>query len=226
MVFVVSIILVIISYLAGSIPFGLLIVKLKTGLDIRNVESGRTGGTNAMRAAGFWVGIFTIILDSMKTACMVWVARWLAPGNIWMEVISPVMAVIGHNYSIFLLEPKTSGGFRLRGGAGGAATVGGALGLYPFSIIIILPITLLIWFGIGYASLATMSSAILSIILFSILSKLGVCPWQYIFYGVFTLLILLWALRPNIHRLINGTERLIGWRARHKKNQRTRNTTK
>ena len=47
----------VIGYIIGSIPFGLLIVKLKTGKDIRDVESGRTGGTNAMRAAGFWAGI-------------------------------------------------------------------------------------------------------------------------------------------------------------------------
>ncbi|MBK8428740.1 MAG: glycerol-3-phosphate acyltransferase [Lewinellaceae bacterium] len=45
------------AYVFGSIPFGLLIVKLKTGKDIREVESGRTGGTNAMRAAGFWGGV-------------------------------------------------------------------------------------------------------------------------------------------------------------------------
>jgi len=51
------------SYLLGSVPFGLIIVKLTTGKDIRQIESGRTGGTNAMRAAGFWVGFSTAMLD-------------------------------------------------------------------------------------------------------------------------------------------------------------------
>ena len=50
------------SYLLGSIPFGLILVRLKTGQDIRGIQSGRTGGTNAMRAAGFWVGLGWIIL--------------------------------------------------------------------------------------------------------------------------------------------------------------------
>jgi len=215
--FKIPFIVILISYFIGSIPFGLLIVKIKTGRDIRYIESGRTGGTNAMRAGGLSAGIFTVILDAIKSAAMVWLARWLAPGNSWLEVLSPTVAVIGHNYSIFLLERKPAGGYRFRGGAGGATTVGGAIGLWHYSVLIILPITLLIWFGVGYASLATISSSLLSLILFSILAKLGICPWQYILYGVFTLIILLWALRPNIKRLIDGNERLIGWRAHHQK---------
>ena len=58
--------IILLAYLFGSIPFGLLIVKLKTGKDIREVESGRTGGTNAMRAAGFWAGFATAMLDILK----------------------------------------------------------------------------------------------------------------------------------------------------------------
>ncbi len=53
----VPMLVLLVSYLSGSIPFGLLIVKLRTGKDIRQVESGRTGGTNAMRAAGVWAGL-------------------------------------------------------------------------------------------------------------------------------------------------------------------------
>lgn len=56
----------ILAYLIGSIPFGLIIVKLSTGKDIRSVESGRTGGTNAMRAAGVWAGVATAIFDTLK----------------------------------------------------------------------------------------------------------------------------------------------------------------
>ncbi len=62
------------GYLIGSIPFGMLIVKSKTGKDIRQVESGRTGGTNAVRAAGFWAGLLTAILDIAKGAASVWLA--------------------------------------------------------------------------------------------------------------------------------------------------------
>ncbi len=59
---------VFLGYIIGSIPFGLLIVKSKTGKDIRTIESGRTGGTNAVRAAGFGAGLLTAILDILKGA--------------------------------------------------------------------------------------------------------------------------------------------------------------
>jgi len=125
----------ILSYIIGSIPFGLVIVRLKTGKDIRKIESGRTGGTNAMRAAGFWAGAATTILDFLKAACAVWIARLVLPGNLWLEVLAPVAAVIGHNYSIFLPDRDENGRFRLRGGAGGASSAGGAFGpsgiVYP-----------------------------------------------------------------------------------------------
>jgi glycerol-3-phosphate acyltransferase PlsY len=94
--------IIFLAYLFGSIPFGLLIVKLKTGKDIREVESGRTGGTNAMRAAGFWAGFFTAMLDILKGAGAVWVTAWLTPDSHWAHVVAPLAAIIGHNYSIFL----------------------------------------------------------------------------------------------------------------------------
>jgi glycerol-3-phosphate acyltransferase PlsY len=221
---IVSILLVsfvlIVSYVLGAIPFGLVIVWFKTGKDVRKVESGRTGGTNAMRAAGFWAGALTATLDFLKAAVVVWLARWLDPGNVWLEVLAPVAAVLGHNYSIFLIERKDSGGIRLRGGAGGAPSSGGAFGLWPPSFLIILPTGLLLLFGIGYASIATMSVPLIASIIFAYRAWIGASPWQYILYGVLTEIVLIWALRPNIQRLFNGTERVVGWRARRKKDAR------
>ena len=75
----------VVSYLLGSIPFGLIVVWLINGKDIRRVASGRTGGTNAMRAAGVVAGIATGILDGLKGASAVWLARGLLPGNHWIE---------------------------------------------------------------------------------------------------------------------------------------------
>src|SRR5512136_3382943 len=89
------------AYLFGSIPFGLIVVKLMTGKDVRTVASGRTGGTNAMRAAGPWAGVLTAILDIFKAAATAWLAQWLTP-NVWIHMLAPIAAVIGHNHSIFL----------------------------------------------------------------------------------------------------------------------------
>ncbi|MEJ2759236.1 MAG: glycerol-3-phosphate acyltransferase [Anaerolineales bacterium] len=71
--------MIIVAYLIGSIPFGYLIVKLSTGKDIRTIQSGRTGTTNSMRAAGFFAGLATIILDVTKGAVAVVLARQLPP---------------------------------------------------------------------------------------------------------------------------------------------------
>src|SRR6187431_2407328 len=117
---------IVLGYILGSIPFGLLIVKLKTGKDIRTVESGRTGGTNAARAAGFGAGLLTAIMDILKGAAAVWVAEYLDPANHVIHVLAPVFAILGHNYSFFLLERDANGKLKFRGGAGGAPALGGA----------------------------------------------------------------------------------------------------
>lgn len=206
--------ILLLSYLIGSIPSGLILVRLFSGRDIRTVESGRTGGTNAFRAAGPWAGILTTVLDFLKAAATVWLARFLAPGNYWLEILAPVCAILGHNYSIFLVERNEQGRIRLRGGAGGAPTVGGAFGLWPPSILFVLPLLALIYFGIGYASVTTLSAALLIALLFAYKALNSGFPWQYVLYGVLAEMLVAWALRPNIRRLIEGRERLVGWRAR------------
>jgi len=207
---VLDLVAVVLAYVIGSIPFGLVIVKLKTGKDIREVESGRTGGTNALRAAGFWAGIGTALLDILKGAVAVWLARWISPQQDWLHVIAPLAAILGHNYSIFLAERDANGKFRLRGGAGGAPSVGGAWGLYPSSLLIILPLGMLVFFTIGIASVTTMAVALFAIIVFAVYAAQGVLPWWYVLYGVGAELLLIWALRPNIKKLLAGQERVVG----------------
>jgi acyl phosphate:glycerol-3-phosphate acyltransferase len=210
------------GYLIGSIPFGWIVVKLSTGRDIRSIESGRTGGTNAMRAAGFLAGLLTAVLDIGKGILAVWVARWLSPETLpfrdWLLVGVAIMVIIGHNYSIYLAERNAlTGRFRLRGGAGGAVCFGGALGLWAPVGLFVFPLAAAVWFFIGYASITTMSIAFFTIIIFAWKALQGNLPWQYILYGVVAEVILIWALRPNIERLKKGTERLHGFRVWVKK---------
>ena len=215
--------ILLLAYLFGSIPFGLLIVKLKTGKDIREVESGRTGGTNAMRAAGFWAGVATALLDIMKGFGSVWVARYVTPDH-WVHVVAPLAAIIGHNYSIFLPVKDENGKWTgLSGGAGGAPSVGGAMGLWPASIFIIFPLGALTFFTIGIASVTTMAVALFATIIFAVRASQGLMPWMDIWYGVGAEILLMWALRPNLKKLFEGNERIVkyslhGWlRARKEK---------
>jgi glycerol-3-phosphate acyltransferase PlsY len=219
--------LVLLGYLLGSIPSGLIIVKLKTGKDIRLVESGRTGGTNAMRAAGFWAGLSTALFDILKSTLAVWLAQWLSPDNQWVHILAPIAAILGHNYSIYLPERDEKGRIlRLRGGAGGAPALGGAIGLWPPSVFIVLPLGALVFFSMGYASVTTLSVAFFAIVVFGTRLVMGVpgANWADVFYGIVAGALLTWALKPNIKKLLNGTERVVSislhGRIKAKKDQR------
>jgi len=216
MLVVVYIVVIVCAYLLGSVPSGLFIVKLSTGKDIRKVASGRTGGTNAMRAAGFWAGLGTAIFDVLKGAMSVWLARGLVPDAMWLQILAPVLAIVGHNYSIFLVERGEKGGIRFRGGAGGAPATGGAFALWLPSLLFIAPLVGLILYFVGYASIATISVAVVITLIFLIRAWVGASPWEYIIYGLLAGVVLVWSLRPNIRRLFNGTERVVGYRAKHR----------
>jgi glycerol-3-phosphate acyltransferase PlsY len=211
------ILILVLSYLLGSLPTGVILVKLINGKDVRLVESGRTGGTNVMRAAGFWAGLGTAVFDMLKSAGAVWLAESFFPGQYWLYIAAPLLAVLGHNYSVFLVERSGQGRWRLRGGAGGAPTIGGAFGLWPISIFIIVPLGAVLLYFLGYASVATLSIALIATLIFAYRAWVGASPWIFLLYGTLAEVILIWALRPNIKRLFEGTERIVGYRARNKK---------
>jgi glycerol-3-phosphate acyltransferase PlsY len=205
----------VLAYFIGSIPFGLIIVKVSTGKDVRFVESGRTGGTNAARAAGYWAGLATGVLDVIKGFSVVKLGHWLVSGSHpWIEVLAPLIAILGHNYSIFLIRRDENGWLKFHGGAGGATCLGGSTGLWFPSLWFIVPIGALIYYFVGYASITTLSIAFVSIIIFAYRAWLGLNPWQYAVYGLLATGLLGWSLRPNIKRLVHGNERVVGLRAR------------
>ena len=207
---------VILGYVIGSIPFGLLIVKMKTGKDIRTIESGRTGGTNAVRAAGFGAGLLTAVLDVLKGAASVWLARTLVPDMPLFHVLAPIGAILGHNYSLFLISRDENGKLRFHGGAGGAPALGGAMGLWLPIFPIVLAAGALIWFTLGIASITTMAIGLVVTVVFAVYSRFGFLEPINIWYGVIAELLLIWALRPNIKKLLAGKERVVkfslnGW---------------
>ena len=109
------IIIVVIAYLLGSIPFGLIISKLKSGVDVRKYGSGKTGATNVMRITGTKLGILTLVLDVVKAAGAVTLATVIIDGEsgvltiggasvYWQhvaQVVAGLAAVIGHNWPVF-----------------------------------------------------------------------------------------------------------------------------
>jgi acyl phosphate:glycerol-3-phosphate acyltransferase len=199
---VVNIIIVIVGYLLGSIPMGLLAVRVTTGRDVRNIGSGRIGGTNVMRAAGPWIALASGLGDVAKGFLAVQLARTFG-GAPLVEALAGVAAVLGHNYSIFI-------GFR--GGAGTAPTLGSAFGLWPGYGITLLVVGAIVIVVTRYASLGSIIAGLLlpAFILLRIW-QVGE-PWAYLIYGICVPGLTLWALRPNIQRLLAGEERKVTWR--------------
>ena len=185
------------AYLLGSIPCGLLLVRLTTGKDVREVGSGRIGGTNVLRAAGLWIALLSVLSDFGKGMVAVWLARAFV-GIPAIEALAGLLAVIGHNYSIFI-------GFK--GGAGTMTTIGGAIALWPWNGPILMGLGILIIAVTRYASVASITIALLLPTIYALLAWLGDAPWAYLIHGLGTMALTLWALRPNIQRLRDGRER-------------------
>ncbi len=187
------------GYLLGSIPVGFLVVRVSRGLDVRQVGSGRTGGTNVLRAAGWGAAVATGLGDALKGAAAVWVARALE-GPPLLQALAGLAAVVGHNYSLFL---------SLRGGAGTATSIGGAIALWPTGGLLAIPVLLAAAFLSRHASVGSISVAVFLPIAFAVGAARGVVPWAYEAHSLLTSALTLWALRPNIRRLLRGEERRI-----------------
>ena len=204
MVTLLSVIVIVSGYLLGSIPVGLLVVRAVTGKDIREVGSGRIGGTNVLRVAGPWVALLTSLSDVAKGLLAVYLAREIV-GTPVVEALAGLAAVVGHNYSVFI-------GFK--GGAGTATTIGGAIGLWPWNGAVLIIVGAAVVTATRYASLGSIVIALLLPIILTLRAWLAGAPWVYLIHGLGTAALTLWALRPNIRRLREGNERQVTLRKR------------
>lgn len=215
----------VIGYLWGSIPFGKYYVKWFTGQDLQQIGSGRTGGTNSMRAAGFKVGFLTAMSDVAKGALGLLFARWLLGGSVtpellpWLEVVAGIATVIGHNWSIFA-------GFK--GGAGTGPNVGWATAIWWPIFPLAFTIMIAMIFLLGYASVGSMTMGLIIPAIFIWLYINGTISGTvaYIVGGLITAAIVAFALRKNFVRLVRGEERLVGLRARLKQRREARSEQK
>src|SRR5436305_11530024 len=113
------------AYLLGAIPFGYLLVKWKTGGDVRRAGSGNIGATNVLRTSGRLAGIATLLLDIAKGYFAVWLAaRWTGSNPLWMS-LAALAVMAGHAYPVFL---------RFHGGKAVASAVGAFLCLTPWAL--------------------------------------------------------------------------------------------
>ncbi len=208
----------VLGYLLGSIPVGVVVTRL-FGVDIRTVGSGRTGTTNAWRAAGLKAAIPTLLGDALKGAIAIWLVAWLyglvfpEPSVMtldeantrlavsqWAAALAGGFAIIGHNWSVFL-------GFK--GGAGGITSAATTMALFPLvGAIVWIVGAFLIWWS-RMASVGTFAVGVTAFAAFLMLAVNGTAPWAYVVYGIIALLSVVIALRPNREKLAKGEERVI-----------------
>jgi len=187
-----AVVVILVAYVAGSIPTGVLLGRA-AGVDVRREGSGNIGATNVARTAGRTLGILTLIGDALKGLLPVLLARALGLDEAAVATAA-VATLCGHVFSMFL---------RLRGGKGVATGVGALLGLAPAS----LPIPLVIF----AATIAVTRIVSLASILAVLLAPLAVFFFRYpppaTAAAIAMALLILYRHRENMSRLLAGTER-------------------
>ncbi len=184
-----------VGYFCGSFPSGAVWTRLFKGIDVRRHGSGRTGSTNVWRAAGLGVALLTGFTDALKGAVAVWVARALGADGIG-EGLAATASVLGHNYSLFL-------GFQ--GGAGTAPNIGAAGAMWLPAVPILVGVGFLGGWLTGHASIVSITVAIAQPLVFALRGE-----WvRVLSFGLPSLALILYALRPNIQRLKERRERFI-----------------
>ena len=123
------------GYLLGALPTGVLVTRALRGVDVRQHGSGHTGGLNVVRVAGFWAGAFTAIVDALLGLAAVAGAA-LFTGNPWAATVAGVMAVVGHDWSVFI---------RFGGGIGISTVAGALLVLSPLRTLGAVVTLVLFW---------------------------------------------------------------------------------
>jgi glycerol-3-phosphate acyltransferase PlsY len=193
-----TVVLVLVAYLAGSIPVGVLVARLSGGVDPRTVGSGRTGGTNALRALGRNWAIVVVAGDLLKGALPVMLAR-IVTGEPLVEVLCGAAAVAGAIWSVFV-------GFR--SGRGVGTGVGTMLVIQPVAVLLAAPVFIGAILLTRYVSLGSLlGSAAMFPAMLLVLLVVPDTPLPYVLYSAVGAALIWTAHADNIDRLLHGRER-------------------
>jgi glycerol-3-phosphate acyltransferase PlsY len=182
-----------IGYLLGSIPFGVILTRMTGAGDLRQIGSGNIGATNVLRTGRKGLAAATLLLDLAKGLVAVLLVARIWPGE---QPLAAAGALIGHCYPLWL---------RFRGGKGVATLMGIALGLgWPIGLVFAI-----VWLGLlavtRISSLAGMAAAISTPVTAAILGDFDIVPLLMALAAI-----VLWKHRANIARLVDGTEPRVG----------------
>jgi glycerol-3-phosphate acyltransferase PlsY len=187
-----------VAYLLGSISFAVLLVRIRTGSDIRSVGSGNAGATNVMRAHGKSLGILVAVLDVAKGAAGVLLVR-LVTADPRAAAAAAFAAILGHVFPIF---------YGFRGGKGVATAIGAFLALAPWATLVCVGVFLVIVALTRYVSLGS----VVSMVLLPVAASLFHYPFPTVVAAAAAAVLIVFKHLENLKRLARGEERKLGAR--------------
>jgi glycerol-3-phosphate acyltransferase PlsY len=203
---------IVLAYLAGSIPTSVWIGKIFYGIDVRNEGSGNAGATNTIRVLGIKAGLPVMLFDVFKGWFAIYLSHYFMPASfspdqiILYKIGLGISAVIGHVYPVFA---------QFRGGKGIATLLGTGIALYPYPILVVLGLFIMVLVITHYVSVSSMAAAIsFPLVVVFIFNQQSV---PLILLSIFVALFVPFTHRTNINRLINGTESKFSLKKKPKK---------
>lgn len=190
------------AYLVGSIPFAYIFVRFATGRDVRAEGSGNVGATNALRSAGWKVGVSVTILDIAKGSLAVWVMMFFNPESTWLAA-AVLASVLGHCFPPWLL---------FRGGKGVATGFGAFLVIAPVSAVAALALWIVMLAAFRWVSLASMTATASFPVLIQLLGR---PDWITLTTVAAAAVLIILRHHSNIRNLVTGSEPRLGpgfWR--------------
>ena len=193
-----------VAYLLGAIPFGYLLVKWKTGVDVRAAGSGNIGATNVLRTTGRIAGVTTLLLDIAKGWFAVWLAGRLTDHDpVWMSAAA-LAVMAGHAYPVFL---------KFQGGKAVASFIGAFLCLTPAAVLAVLPVFVVTVAWTRHISMGSIVAAATFPLAVWLIVKPDV---TVVAAAVIAAAFIIYRHSSNIARLRSGTESRFTFGARRK----------
>jgi glycerol-3-phosphate acyltransferase PlsY len=190
------VLLLIISFFLGSIPFGYLVSRYLKNIDIREYGSGNIGTANTFRVLGVKYALLVLVGDCLKGLFAVYLARLITIDNISLQLLAGLFTIVGHNWSIFL---------KFKGGKGIATTFGVILAIYP----IIALISAIIWVALVLSFKFAALGSIVSVFSMFILSFIFKTAAEFKYFLIIINLLALFRHHSNIVRLVHHKENRI-----------------
>ncbi len=195
---------ILLAYTLGSIPFGYLVVRLRTGRDVRSMGSSNIGATNVLRSAGPLMGVATLVLDAAKGYLAVWLALLLTAGSTLGMSAAAVAVMTGHVFPVFL---------KFKGGKAMASCVGAFLYLTPGPLAAVLAVFVVTVAVTRYVSVGSILAAgTLPLAIWLILHP----PAPVVVAAVAAGCLIIWRHSSNLERLRAGQESVFSFRRRRK----------